>query len=236
MKEKIKKEFKNLCKIYNREGIIGFSPLNEVKFLPIQKEYIKEKLSSFDFFNSITAISIGMFYTREEINSIPDKWVLRGTKADNWNIYSEACRNLNRILNNITKKLAENFDGIAEQATVEGLTQKVKQVNEYYSLCVSHRIFAEQAMLGWRGKSGLIVTSEAGSALRLATIFVPYEIEASNRKLSGCRDCQACLDICPVLKTEKNYQQDCLIRLKNVGLKNEVCGICIRICYEQNRR
>ena len=233
MKENFEKEFKNLCNIHNRKGIIGFSLLKEAKLLPIQKNCLEKKLASFDFFKPITAISIGVFYNSEEIKSIPDKWVIKGTKKDNWNIYSQACGELNRILNNISRNLVEKFSGVAEQATVEGLTQKVKQVEEYYNLCISHRAFAEIAGIGWRGKSGLIVSPEIGPALRLSTIFIPYEIKSIKRILQGCGDCQACLEICPFLKNEKNYRQNCLIRLKNVGLENEVCGICIRVCWEQ---
>jgi len=233
MKEKIEKEFQKLCNIHNRNGIIGFSPLKKAKLLPVQKNYLEKKLTSFDLSRSITAVSIGIFYTQEEIKSIPDKWVIKGAKKVNWNIYSQACGELNRILNKISRTIAEKFEGIAEQATVEGLTRKVKQVEEYYNLCVSHRVFAEIARIGWKGKSGLIVSPETGPALRLSTVFVPYEIKSINRILKGCGDCQAYLEICPFLKNENDYRQKCLIHLKNVGLKNEVCGICIRVCWEQ---
>ncbi|HEX9911769.1 MAG TPA: hypothetical protein VGB01_00825 [candidate division Zixibacteria bacterium] len=233
MKEKIRKEFRKLCKPHNRKGVIGFSLLKEAKLLPLQRKYLEKKLSSFDFSCPITAISIGIFYTPEEIKAIPDKWTAKGSPKDNWNIYARACGELNRILNIISKNLADKFGGIAEQATTEGLTQKVKQVEEYYELCVSHRAFAEEAGLGWRGKSGLIVTPEFGSALRLSTIFAPCEIESAKREFSGCGDCQACLEVCPFLKNEGDYRQNCLMRLKNVALQNEVCGICIRVCREK---
>lgn len=160
---------------------------------------------------------------------------MKGSKKDNWNIYARACGELNRILNSVSRNIAEKFGGITEQATTEGLTQKVKQVEEYYDLCVSHRVFAEKAGLGWRGKSGLIITPENRPALRLSTIFVPYEIKSKKRKFSECGDCQACLVICPFLKNEENYRQNCLMRLKNVGLQNEVCGICIRVCRKKQK-
>ncbi len=235
MKAEIEKEFKRLCHSHNRQGVIGFSPLKEARLLPIQKEYLKRKLSSLDFSKPITAISIGIFYTPEEIKTIPPKWMVQGSLKDKWNIYAQACGKLNRILNSITGSLSGKFGGIAEQATTEGLTQKVKQVEEYYGLCTSHRAFAEKAGIGWRGKSGLIVTPENGSALRLSTIFVPFEIESNKKEFSGCGDCRACLEICPYLKNEKGYRQNCLLRLKKVALQNEVCGICIRVCMEKQK-
>jgi epoxyqueuosine reductase QueG len=236
MKEKIEKEFQKLCDIHKRKVIIGYSSFKEVKLLPVQRNYLKRKLVTLDFTEPITAISIGIFYTPEEIKAIPDKWTAKGSPKDNWNIYARACGELNRILNIISKNLADKFGGIAEQATTEGLTQKVKQVEEYYELCVSHRAFAEEAGLGWRGKSGLIVTPEFGSALRLSTIFVPCEIESAKREFSGCGDCQACLEVCPFLKNEGDYRQNCLLRLKNIGLENEVCGICLRVCWEEIKK
>ena len=233
MKEKVEEEFQKLCRLEKRKGVIGFASLDKVKLLPVQKSYLERKLVSFDLARPITAISIGVFYTPEEIKSIPDCWVVIGSKLDNWNEYARACGNLNQILNRVSQALAEKFGGIKEQATVEGYTQKVRKVEEYYNMCISHRTFAEEAGLGWRGKSGLIITPEKGSALRLSTIFVPYKIKSTKRNYRGCGNCRLCLQVCPFLKAQKNYRQGCLLRLKNVGLENEVCGICIRVCWER---
>jgi epoxyqueuosine reductase QueG len=236
MREKIKKEFQKLCKLEKRKGIVGFASLNNVKLLPVQKRNLKRKLASFDPQRPITAISIGVCYTPKEIKSIPDCWVVRGSKLDHWNDYARACGKINRILNRISQALAEKFGGITEQATVEGYTQKVRKVEEYYDMCVSHRVFAEEAGLGWRGKSGLIITPENGSALRLSTIFVPYHIKSVKKIFQGCGDCQLCLQVCPFLKAQRNNRQGCLLRLKKVGLENEVCGICIRVCWEKLKK
>ena len=61
---------------------------------------------------------------------------------------------LNRSLNGIATRLAEQFDGVAEQATMEGWVKQVSHVNDYFPLCVSHRAFAEAAGVGWRGQPG----------------------------------------------------------------------------------
>jgi epoxyqueuosine reductase QueG len=233
MREKIDKEFQKLCRLEKRKGIIGFASLDKVKLLPVQISYLERKLVSFELNRPITAVSIGVFYTPEEIKFIPDCWVAKGTKSGNWNTYARVCGEINRTLNRISQALAEKFSGIREQATVEGYTHKVKKVEEYYDLCISHRAFAEEAGLGWGGKSGLIISSENGPGLRLSTIFVPEEIKSAKRNFQGCVDCQACLQACPFLKGKKDYRQGCLSRLKNIGLENEVCGICIRVCWEQ---
>jgi epoxyqueuosine reductase QueG len=236
MREKIEKEFQKLCRLEKRKGIIGFAPLDKIKLLPVQKSYLEKKLAPFDLTKPITAISIGVFYTPEEIKSIPDCWIAKGTKSSNWNNYARACGEINRILNQISQALAEKFSGIREQATVEGYTHKVKKVEEYYGMCFSHRAFAQEAGLGWRGKSGLIITPENGPALRLSTIFVPYKIKSAKRNFQGCGDCPACMQVCPFLKGQQDYRQGCLLRLKNIGLENEVCGICIRVCWEKLKK
>lgn len=236
MREKIEKEFQKLCRLEKRKGIIGFVSLDKVKLLPVQRSYLERKLAPFELDRPITAISIGIFYTPEEIKSIPDCWVAKGTKSGNWNTYARVCGEINRILNRISQTLVEKFTGIREQATVEGYTHKVRKVEEYYDMCISHRAFAEDAGLGWRGKSGLLISPENGPALRLSTVFVPYKIKSAKRNFQGCGDCQVCMQVCPFLKGKKNYRQGCLLRLKNIGLENEVCGICIRVCWEELKK
>jgi epoxyqueuosine reductase QueG len=152
---------------------------------------------------------------------------------DRWNDYARAYGLLNRTLNQFTAALIAQFGGVAEQATVEGWAGTVEHVRDYFSHCVSHRAFAEAAGLGWRGRHNLIVTPEAGPALRFATWFVPGRLPSTNREHVGCGDCRACLDVCPVLRHGGEYRETCRRRLQKLGLEDEVCGICVRVCWEQ---
>ena len=92
--------------------------------------------------------------------------------------------------------------------------------------------------MGWRGRHQLIVTPEFGPALRLATVFVPARIEAPRRELRDCGECTACVDLCPVLgkglvKSDLNeYREMCRRRIKGLALEADVCGQCIRRCWE----
>jgi epoxyqueuosine reductase QueG len=145
---------------------------------------------------------------------------------------------LNSALNHVANMLAERFDGVAEEATLSGLVDEVAHVSQYFPLCVSHRAVAEAADLGWRGRHGLIVTPEYGPALRLATVFIVGRVDSPQRQLAGCGTCQACLDVCPVLrvgtrKADPNfYREMCRRRIVSLGLDAEVCGICVRRCWE----
>ena len=100
----------------------------------------------------------------------------------------------------------------------------------------------------------MIVTPEAGPALRFATLFLPYPIPAEAPKIRGCGECEACLQVCPVLRKGRggieilrergylpdsperdDYREACRLRIAKLRLEHEVCGICIRVCWEANR-
>jgi len=98
---------------------------------------------------------------------------------------------------------------------------------------MSLKVLAKAAGLGWRGRHGLIVTPEVGPALRFATVFIPQRAETRSRQLAGCGECQACLEVCPVLRTSRHYREACRRRLAALDLEDEVCGICVRVCWEQ---
>jgi epoxyqueuosine reductase QueG len=236
LKRDIESEFRSLCKQVGRQGVIGFAPLEDVKLLPVQSAYLRRKLDGLSPaegpWSDITAISIGLLYHEPEILTIPADWVGKPPKDGQWNQYARAYTELNRLLNKIATRLAQQFGGVAEQATMEGWVEQARHVNDYFPACVSHRAFAEAAGVGWRGKHGLVVTPEAGPALRFATIFIPQSLPLDNRFLPGCGDCNACLEMCPILRPEEGYRERCRRRMRALGLEDEVCGICVRVCWE----
>jgi len=153
-----------------------------------------------------------------------------------WNQYARAYKELNRLLTDITSQLAGRFGGVAEAPTLEGWVERVNHVNDYFPHCIPHRAFAEAAGVGWRGKSGLVITPEAGPALRFATVFIPRRLSPDGWELPGCGDCVACLEVCPILRPEEGYRERCRCRLRALGLEDEVCGICVRVCWEAVRK
>jgi len=242
-KREIEKEFRRLCEQVGRRGVIGFSSVEGVRLLPEQSAYLRRKLdglgpwlvlSSVEV-SDITAVSIGLLYHEAEMLAIPDGWVSKPPEDGRWNQYAQAYTELNRLLNGIAGQLVERFGGVAETATVEGWVEQVQHVNDYWPHCASHRAFAEAAGVGWRGRNGLIITPEAGPALRFATVFVPQRLSPSTRDLPGCGDCRACLEVCPILHPEEGYRERCRRRLGALGLEDEVCGICVRVCWEAVR-
>lgn len=223
-----------LCSQAERRGVVGFSSPSALRLLPEQVQYLHKKLAILGT-TDVTAVSIGLFYTEDELLTVPAAWQPKSKPGDAWNQYAHAYGLLNRTLNQFTAALTEKFGGVAEQATVEGWAGAVGHVRDYWAHCVSHRAFAEAAGLGWRGRHSLLVTPEVGPALRFATWFVPGRIPPTQREHAGCGDCQACLDVCPVLRQGGEYREKCRRRLQALGLDDEVCGICVRVCWEQIR-
>jgi epoxyqueuosine reductase QueG len=236
LKKEIEGEFRLLYEQAGRQGVIGFVPVEDVRLLPLQSAYLQRKLDGLGPWSDITAISIGLLYHKPEILAIPAGWVSKPPEDGQWNRYARAYTELNRLFNEIATRLAEQFGGVAEQATMEGWVEQVSHVNDYFPGCVSHRAFAEAARVGWRGKHGLVVTPEGGPALRFATIFIPQSLPPDDRSLPGCSDCNACLEVCPILRPEDGYRERCRRRIDALGLEDEVCGICLRACWEANQR
>lgn len=232
LREEIAQAFAQLCAEASRCGVIGFTPVDAVHLLPEQAHYLRQKLSALGAPKAITAVSIGLLYREAEILAVPNAWQAKSTPDDRWNVYACAYRELNRTLNRFTAALTAQFGAVAEQATMEGWVDRVQHVSDYFPHCVSHRAFAEAAGLGWRGRHGLIVTPEAGPALRFATVFVAGRIPCEPRDLPGCGDCRACLDVCSILRQGGEYRETCRWRLSALGLEEEVCGICVRVCWE----
>ena len=246
--------FYELCQAVGREGIIGFSSLSHRRLLPEQETYLARKLGSMVSNPSATAVSIALLYREEEIRAIPDRWVPRAPHDGSWNDYGSAYAELNRLLNRVVTELGDRFGGIVEQATMTGYAAQVTSVHDYFAACVSHRAFAQAAGVGWRGKSGLIITPEAGPAVRFATLFLPFAIPSKVRTLAGCEDCNACVEVCPVLRKgqtqirtlredgylpasrrQGDYREACRLRVTALGLDQEVCGICVLVCWEAVR-
>ena len=233
LKRDIEQRFVGLCTGVGRRGVIGFAPVEGIGLLPEQAQRLQEKLAPFAAGSRPGAVSIGLCYHEAEIRAIPSAWQSKKTVDDPWNRYARAYRELNHALDQVSSALAAEFGGVAEKATIEGWAGRVQHVGDYFAHCISHRAFAEAAGLGWRGRHGLIVTPEVGPALRFATVFVPGRIAAQPRKLPGCGECRACLDVCPILRRGGDHREGCRRRIHGHGLEADVCGICVRVCREQ---
>jgi len=182
-----------------------------------------------------SVICIGIAYPEHAINCIDNRLGDRTADKDAWNVYAREYHRLNGFLNEISKDLADAFDGICIPATVEGIA--VKNVEGYFAKTVSHRVIAENAGLGWRGKNELIVNEKFSCALRFASVIVNLPLIHGNEVKSMCGECKACLEACSFLRNKdrlEDYRENCRKYIVQLALEREVCGKCIKACYRRS--
>lgn len=116
-----------------------------------------------------------------------------------------------------------------------------------FSVKLQHRTVATRAGLGWIGKSGLLVTREYGSAVRLASVLTDAEFKTAAPTNTGhCGDCRQCVEHCPAqaitgaswepgLPREHLYSATACFHMARdfagrTGIQATICGICINVC------
>jgi epoxyqueuosine reductase len=112
---------------------------------------------------------------------------------------------------------------------------------------VSHKAIARMAGIGWQGKSMLIVSSEFGPRIRLATALTDMPLIPDGPIKNQCGSCTECTDACPV-KAIRNVtavdryasREEALIFDRCVqrthensllpGIGARICGVCVKVC------
>jgi epoxyqueuosine reductase QueG len=243
MEQTIRTFYEDYLESISCKGAMGFASFKGVYdvLMPIQQERL-EKTSSDkfnEFMDSGSIISIGIAYQDTAIDAI-NKISNIGTDYELWNLYSKEYGRLNNLLNQASQAIADRFGGIPVTATLHGLTDKVKHVTDYYGLTISHRVVAEMAGLGWRGKNGLLINEKFSCAMRFASVITTLSLASAGIMESQCGECHACEDACTFIKNREtlpNYRENCrnyLVYLQSEGLTHEVCGKCIQACYRQS--
>ena len=108
---------------------------------------------------------------------------------------------------------------------------------------VSHRILAEAAGLGWRGRNNLLVNERYGSYIRLVSILTDMPLKPDRPVDGECGSCKRCVTECPVGalgESPDDYRLDkCLNKLKEFakirGIGQYICGICVKACPGKSR-
>ena len=104
---------------------------------------------------------------------------------------------------------------------------------------VSHRLVAEAAGLGWRGRNNLIVNEKYGSQIRLITVLTDIPLKTDSPVEFGCGSCTRCISKCPAealgeKASDYNFSL-CYNKLKEFskikGIGQYICGVCVKACY-----
>jgi len=221
------------------DGVIGAAEFNKVydDLMPIQRSRLMDICN--DHFQDLrkngSIICMGIAYPEHAIDCIDVK-LSNGTANKNaWNMYAKEYHKLNRFLNDISKGMGDLFSGVFIPATVEGVA--VEHVEQYYDMTVSHRVVAENAGLGWRGKNELIVNERFSCALRFVSVITNLRLIHAKKVKAPCRECEACLEACSFLRNKdklENYRESCRKFIVQLGLEGDVCGKCIKACYRNS--
>jgi len=227
--EILKRGFKGTCGIANLSDVYN-------DLMPVQRREV-EKICGDNMnilFRKGSVISIAVFHTGNAVRSIS---TIKDGKVDyeRWNIYADEYNVVNNVLNDICDELVSVLFGVPLKATVE--EKEICSVEDYYPLAkISHRVVAERAGVGARGKNELIVTKQNGSAVRFASFITQQELERDKKVKDLCGNCRACLDSCRILQRKEelqNYRQQCMQKINALNLHYPVCGICVKACYEK---
>lgn len=158
-------------------------------------------------------------------------------------MYFQHYRSANALLDQIAFKLTDLLEKNGYEAFPVAASQSLGKQNPYQGV-VPHKTVAVLSGLGFVGKSGLFLSEEYGSKIRLATILTDMPLVSERPVIeNGCGDCQRCKTACPAgaiygtLPTtdgERNFDAEkCSKYMKehfqDVG-RGSVCGVCIRVC------
>ncbi|MFX1275934.1 MAG: hypothetical protein ACFFAT_12885 [Promethearchaeota archaeon] len=236
---KVRNYFYDYLNKIKYKGIFGVASFSVVynNLMPIQQIKLKEILEANfnDFVKTGSIISLGIFYYPQIIDCINVK---KNGDIDKklWNHYSDEYKHLNELLKVIANKIAELFNGMAIPPTTETPSDHVKNVKDYFPKTISHRIVAEFAGVGWRGKNELIITEKQGPAIRFASVLINIPLNQGKQMENKCYSCTACLEVCPFLRNKdslEDYRENCRKYIISLGLNHDVCGKCIKACYEK---
>ncbi len=101
---------------------------------------------------------------------------------------------------------------------------------------VSHKILAQQAGLGWIGKSGLLIHPKFGACMRYVSVLTDADFEPDKKIEIGCGQCRKCIVVCPAqaITDQGVVLARCLDKLKEFsriqGIGQYICGICVKVC------
>ncbi|TFG04201.1 epoxyqueuosine reductase [Candidatus Thorarchaeota archaeon] len=236
--------FHQLLQEEHERGVIGVASFTAVhdELMDAQKTKLREIVGSgFDsLYDSGSIISIAVAY-RDPVIDYIDEEKNHSPDYPLWDRYAQEYDRLNQLLNRLAERIASRFDGIALEATMGGVIEDIEHVHEYFPMVISHRVVAEHAGIGWRGKNQLLIHERFSCAIRFASIITGVPLVHGTKMESRCGECTACEDVCGFIRHRDalpDYRENCrryMLFLQSKGIKEDVCGKCIKACYRNSR-
>jgi len=177
-------------------------------------------------------ISVGVILSRSVLNGILDSPTL---------LYKWHYRQANNLLDRIAFVLSEQLIEKGYRALPIPASQVVNW--ETHRGHLSHRLLAEAAGLGWRGRNNLLVNQIYGSQIRLVSILTDCSLETNVPVENMCGKCGACISACPagaLGESSVDYDlEKCHALLtefsKIRGIGMHICGLCVKVCSGSKR-
>ena len=157
--------------------------------------------------------------------------------------YFQHYRTANALLDSIAFRLSREIEKAGFSAFPIAASQSLGKDNPYRGV-IPHKTVAVLSGLGFVGKSGLFLSTDYGSKVRLATVLTDMPLQSELPVIeNGCGDCQICKNACPAgaifgekptCNGERNFDAEkCSKYMKahfqDIG-RGSVCGVCIKVC------
>ena len=112
-------------------------------------------------------------------------------------VYFQHYRTANTLLDQITFRLAREIEKLGFSALPVAGSQSQGKENPYSGV-IPHKTVAVLSGLGFVGKSGLFLSTEYGSQVRLGTILTDMPLKSELPLVeNGCGKCDLCAQNCP---------------------------------------
>lgn len=175
-----------------------------------------------------------------------DPTVIRGIRHGPTVEYFAEYERANTLLGELAEQVARILTDAGNRA--RAFTATTEQIDKAtLSAKLQHRTVATRAALGWIGKSGLLITREYGSAVRLVSVLTDADLETAGPiEASSCGGCRQCVQHCPAqavvganweagVTREHLYQAAACFKMArefaaHTGIKATICGVCINVC------
>ncbi len=147
-----------------------------------------------------------------------------------------------RMVNFSLDQAALHIAGLCQRSGFGAFPVPASQILDWDRLRahLSHKELGMRAGLGWRGRNNLLVNPLYGSQVRYVSVLtdMPLPDGSCAGPQEGCKDCYACLDVCPVGAIHEDvadFELDrCAAQLrrfsKSEKLNTMICGLCVKVC------